>query len=159
MARRRMAAIAVLPDAALPPHPIYPEISPAAGRNPALFQRWVMVSRSPARPIGLPPSWKRDGEKRDIKEGRVPPEWAKQPAKLGRKDRDAHWTVKYTKAKPNAEGMPRVDLVVPAFGYRSWTSSRSCHWSSPPPLAPMALSLATHDTFTPNAKRKLGWFR
>ncbi|HEV8059096.1 MAG TPA: hypothetical protein VGP68_04460, partial [Gemmataceae bacterium] len=29
---------------------------------------------------------------------------------------DARWTVKYTKAKPNTEGMPRVDLAVPAFG-------------------------------------------
>ena len=69
--------------------------------------------------IAAPKQRNTDGEKRDIKEGRVPPEWAKQPAKLRQKDRDARWTVKYTKAKPNAEGMPRVDLAVPAFGYKN----------------------------------------
>ena len=59
------------------------------------------------------------GEKRDIKEGHIPPQWAAKPAKLRQKDRDARWTVKYTKAKPSAEGMPRVDLAVPAFGYKN----------------------------------------
>ncbi len=42
-----------------------------------------------------------------------------QPAKLRQKDRDARWTVKYTKAKPSADGAPRVDLAVPAFGYKN----------------------------------------
>src|SRR5271167_3229017 len=60
-----------------------------------------------------------DGEKRDIKQGRIPPQWAAAPAKLRQKDRDARWTVKYTKAKPSADGMPRVDLAVPAFGYKN----------------------------------------
>ena len=68
--------------------------------------------------IAAPKQRNTDGEKRDIKEGRIPPEWAKKPAKLRQKDRDARWTVKYTKAKPK-EGMPRVDLAVPAFGYKN----------------------------------------
>jgi transposase, IS5 family len=58
-------------------------------------------------------------EKRDIKEGRIPPDWTKKPAKLRQKDRDARWTVKYTKAKPSEEGLPRIDLAVPAFGYKN----------------------------------------
>jgi IS5 family transposase len=69
--------------------------------------------------VAAPTQRNTDGEKRDIKEGRIPPEWAKQPAKLRQKDRDARWTVKYTKAKPGEEGMPRVDLAVPAFGYKN----------------------------------------
>jgi IS5 family transposase len=44
---------------------------------------------------------------------------AQKPAKLRQKDRDARWTVKYTKAKPNQVGAPRVDLAVPAFGYKN----------------------------------------
>ena len=50
--------------------------------------------------VAAPKQRNTDGEKRDIKEGRIPPQWAQQPAKLRQKDRDARWTVKYTKAKP-----------------------------------------------------------
>ena len=42
----------------------------------------------------------RGREAGDIKEGRIPDGWAEKPAKLRQKDRDARWTVKYTKAKP-----------------------------------------------------------
>ena len=59
------------------------------------------------------------GEKRAIKEGRIPADWARKPAKLRQKDRDARWTVKYTKAKPSADGKPRINLAVPAFGYKN----------------------------------------
>ena len=60
------------------------------------------------------------GEKADIKAGRIPEEWAKRPAKLRHKDRDARWTVKFTKAKPREDGtVPAVDLAIPAFGYRN----------------------------------------
>ena len=69
--------------------------------------------------VAAPKQRNTDGEKRDIKEGRIPPAWAKKPAKLRQKDRDARWTVKYTKAKPSADGAPRVDLAVPAFGYKN----------------------------------------
>jgi hypothetical protein len=54
-----------------------------------------------------------ESKKRDIKEGRIPAEWAQKPAKLRQKDRDARWTVKHTKAKPNQDGAARVDLAVP----------------------------------------------
>src|SRR6202045_5333805 len=69
--------------------------------------------------VAAPKQRNTDGEKREIKEGRIPAEWAKKPAKLRQKDRDARWTVKYTKAKPSEAGMPRVDLAVPAFGYKN----------------------------------------
>ena len=69
--------------------------------------------------VAAPKQHNTDDEKRDIKDGRIPPEWAKKPAKLRQKDRDARWTVKYTKAKPSADGAPRVDLAVPAFGYKN----------------------------------------
>src|SRR5580692_8509960 len=69
--------------------------------------------------VAAPKQRNTDGEKREIKEGRIPAEWAKRPAKLRQKDRDARWTVKYTKAKPSEDGAPRVDLAVPAFGYKN----------------------------------------
>ena len=69
--------------------------------------------------VAAPKQRNTEGEKRDIKEGRIPPEWANKPAKLRQKDRDARWTVKYTKAKPSEDGAPRVDLAIPAFGYKN----------------------------------------
>jgi IS5 family transposase len=69
--------------------------------------------------VAAPKQRNTDGEKREIKEGRIPAEWMKKPAKLRQKDRDARWTIKYTKAKPSADGAPRVDLAVPAFGYKN----------------------------------------
>lgn len=62
-------------------------------------------------------------EKAAIKEGRVPENWKDKPAKLAQKDRDARWTVKYTKAKPREDGsLPSVDLAIPAFGYKNHVS-------------------------------------
>jgi len=59
-----------------------------------------------------------DGDKREIRGGRIPVEWAKKPAKLRQKDHDA-LTVKYTKAKPSEGGAPRIDLGVHIFGYKN----------------------------------------
>ena len=59
-------------------------------------------------------------EKKAIKAGRIPDGWAQNRARLAQKDRDARWTVKYTKAKPNEDGsLPPVDLAIPAFGYKN----------------------------------------
>jgi transposase, IS5 family len=59
-------------------------------------------------------------EKQAIKEGRIPDDWKDKPARLAQKDRDARWTVKYTKAKPREDGsVPPVDLAIPAFGYKN----------------------------------------
>ena len=69
--------------------------------------------------IAAPKQRNTDAEKREIKEGRIPPEWRAKPAKLAQKDRDARWTVKWSKAKPADDGSPRMDLAVPAFGYKN----------------------------------------
>lgn len=62
-------------------------------------------------------------EKAAIKEGRIPEDWKDKPAKLAQKDRDARWTVKYTKAKVRDDGStPSVDLAIPAFGYKNHIS-------------------------------------
>jgi len=38
---------------------------------------------------------------------------------LRQKDRDARWTVKFSKAKPQADGtMPPVDIAIPAISWR-----------------------------------------
>jgi len=45
------------------------------------------------------------------------------PAKLRHKDRDARWTLKFTKAKPQEDGMvPTTDLAIPACGYKNHIS-------------------------------------
>ena len=73
--------------------------------------------------VAAPKQRNTDGEKREIKEGRVPAEWAKKPAKLRQKDRDARWTVKSTKAKPREDGStPPVDLAIPLFGCQNHVS-------------------------------------
>ena len=57
-----------------------------------------------------------ESEKADIKAGRIPEAWT---TKLAQKDRDARWTVKWSRAKPAADGSPRVNLAVPAFGSKN----------------------------------------
>ena len=54
--------------------------------------------------VAAPKQRNTEGEKRALKEGRIPEAWAAKPAKLAQKDRDARWTVKCSKAKPSADG-------------------------------------------------------
>jgi IS5 family transposase len=96
-----------------------------------LFQRFDEVLRSAgflamsgqivdATIVAAPKQRNTIEEKKAIKEGRIPEAWRDKPAKLAQKDRDARWTVKYTKAKPREDGsLPPVDLVIPAFGYKN----------------------------------------
>jgi len=60
-------------------------------------------------------------KKTAIREGRIPKEWT--PAKVRQKDRDARWSIKYTKAKVQAGADPKatkpVDLAIPMFGYKN----------------------------------------
>ena len=64
-----------------------------------------------------------DEEKAAIKQGKVPERWKERPAKVRQKDRDARWTVKYSKAKVKEGGDPKgfkpVDLAIPMFGYKN----------------------------------------
>jgi IS5 family transposase len=62
-------------------------------------------------------------EKDEIKAGKVPDHWKDRPAKLRQKDRDARWTVKFSKAKVDEEGKAtQRDIAVPAFGYKNHAS-------------------------------------
>ena len=92
--------------------------------------------------VSAPKQRNSDGEKADIKAGRVPEEWKDKPAKLRQKDRDARWTVKFSKAKADEEGkIKQRDIAVPAFGYknhaaidrrhgfiRGWTVTSASAW-------------------------------
>jgi transposase, IS5 family len=67
------------------------------------------------RPSSAIPSRKRKPSRKD----HIPDAWKDKPAKIAQKDRDARWTVKYSKAKPREDGsLPPVDLAIPAFGYK-----------------------------------------
>lgn len=62
-------------------------------------------------------------EKDEIKAGKVPQHWKDKPAKLRQKDRDARWTVKFSKAKVDEEGKTQQrDIAIPAFGYKNHAS-------------------------------------
>ncbi|RME68574.1 MAG: IS5 family transposase [Alphaproteobacteria bacterium] len=62
-------------------------------------------------------------EKAAIRDGRIPDAWKARPARARQKDRDARWTVKYSKAKVKDGADPRapkpVDLAIPMFGYKN----------------------------------------
>ncbi len=64
-----------------------------------------------------------EDEKAAIKQGKIPERWKERPAKIRQKDRDARWTVKYSKAKVKEGADPRgfkpVDLAIPMFGYKN----------------------------------------
>jgi transposase, IS5 family len=72
--------------------------------------------------IAAPHQRNTEDEKKAIKEGRIPDDWKKKPAKLRQKDRDARWTLKSTKAKPKEDSAPQVDLAIPVFGYQNHVS-------------------------------------
>ncbi|KQT63316.1 MULTISPECIES: IS5 family transposase [unclassified Aureimonas] len=73
--------------------------------------------------VAAPKQRNTEDEKAAIKAGEVPEAWKDKPAKLGQKDRDARWTVKFSKAKPAAEGKAQhIDIAVPAFGYKNHAS-------------------------------------
>jgi transposase, IS5 family len=77
--------------------------------------------------VAAPKQRNTKAEKQALKEGRIPEDWKAKPAKLRQKDRDARWTVKYTKAKPLGDGRKQVDLAIPAFGYQNHISADRQH--------------------------------
>ena len=77
--------------------------------------------------VAAPKQRNTKAEKQAIKEGRIPEGWQDKPAKLRQKDRDARWTVKYTKAKPREDGQPQVDLAIPPFGYQNHVGADRRH--------------------------------
>jgi IS5 family transposase len=69
--------------------------------------------------VAAPKQRNTEAERAAIKAGQIPKGWAEKPAKLRQKDRDTRRTVKFSKAKPRADGAPQVDLAIPAFGYKN----------------------------------------
>src|SRR5690606_36762717 len=72
--------------------------------------------------VAAPKQRNTEAEKAAIKAGEVPEEWKNKPARLRQKDRDARWTVKFSKAKPKEDGEPQIDIAIPTFGYKSHIS-------------------------------------
>lgn len=64
-----------------------------------------------------------EDEKAAIKQGKIPERWKEKPAKIRQKDRDARWSLKYSKAKVKEGADPTafkpVDLAIPMFGYKN----------------------------------------
>ena len=74
--------------------------------------------------VAAPKQRNTQDEKAELKKGVIPEAWKAKPAKVRQKDRDARWTVKYTKAKVREDGSkPAVDLAIPAFGYKNHVST------------------------------------
>jgi IS5 family transposase len=73
--------------------------------------------------VAAPKQRNTDAEKAAAKAGKTAREiWPEEPAKAGQKDTDARWTLKFSKAKPTADGKPGIDIAIPAFGYKSSVS-------------------------------------
>ena len=71
-------------------------------------------------------------EKAAIKAGKPPEAWKDKPAKLAQKDRDACWTVKYSKAKQPTETLTSTatrqhDIAIPMFGYKNHAGIDRAH--------------------------------
>lgn len=73
--------------------------------------------------VPAPKQRNNDEEKAAIKQGKIPERWKEKPAKIRQKDRDARWSLKYTKAKvkegADPKGFKPVDLAIPMFGYKN----------------------------------------
>ena len=70
--------------------------------------------------VSAPRQRNKEDEKQAIKTGKSSRDiWPDEPAKAAQKDTDARWTVKFSKAKPKADGTPQIDIAIPTFGYKS----------------------------------------
>ena len=106
-----------------------------AGAIEALFARFDAALRAAgyiamggqivdATLVAAPKQRNTEDEKKAIKEGRIPEAWKAKPAKLRQKDRDARWTVKFTKAKPREDGST-PPATSPSRSSATRTTSRS----------------------------------
>src|SRR3954469_1640375 len=109
-----------------------------AGAVDVLFRRFDELLRASgflamsgqivdATVIAAPKQRNTQEEKQALRDGRIPEDWKDKPAKLAQKDCDARWTIKYTKAKPKEDGVPQVDLAIPAFGYKNHIAIDRAH--------------------------------
>ena len=110
---------------------LYREKLTKAGAIEGLFARFDQALRASgfiamsgqivdATLVSAPKQRNTEEEKQAIKEGRIPDAWKAKPAKLRQKDRDARWTVKFSKAKTKEDGSkPPCDIAIPVFGYQN----------------------------------------
>ncbi|GBQ37162.1 transposase [Komagataeibacter saccharivorans NRIC 0614] len=101
------------------------------GAIDVLFNQFEMILRNAgylpmsgqildATLVAAPRQRNTTAEKADLRAGRIPEDWQNKPSKLSHKDRQARWTLKFTKAKRQEDGsMPATDLAIPFFGYKS----------------------------------------
>ena len=70
-----------------------------------------------------------DDEKAALKDGRIPQQWADNPARLAQKDRDARWTLKRAKARKATDDgtKAKVEIAIPVFGYKNHVSIDRAH--------------------------------
>ncbi len=74
--------------------------------------------------VAAPRQRNTDAEKVAIKAGNSAADiWPDEPAKARQKDVDARWTLKFSKAKPAADGKPQIDIAIPTFGYNRISGS------------------------------------
>jgi IS5 family transposase len=105
-----------------------------AGAIKALFERFDRMLREAgyiamsgqivdSSLVAAPKQRNTKEEKDEIKAGRIPKAWKDRPARLRQKDRDARWTVKFSRAKQREDGtVPPVDIAIPTFGYQNHIS-------------------------------------
>ena len=68
--------------------------------------------------IAAPRQRNTDAEKADLKAGRIPEDWAANPAKLRQKDRDGRWTLKRGRRKRKPDGTLMMEIATPVYGYK-----------------------------------------
>ena len=83
---------------------------------------WIGELIVDATLVAAPRQSKTEDEKKAIKEGRIPEDWKVKPAKVRHKDRDARWTVKFSKAKERPDGTKPIDIAIPVFGCQNHVS-------------------------------------
>ncbi len=91
-------------------------------RDPRIPRHGRPDDRRPRTPLALvaPPRQRNtDAEKADVKAGRIPEDWAANPAKLHQKDRDGRWTLKRGRRKRKPDGTPMMQIATPVYGYKS----------------------------------------
>jgi transposase, IS5 family len=75
--------------------------------------------------IAAPKQRNTETEKAAIKEGRISEDWKAKPAKLAHKDRDARWTIKFSRAKERAPTVRSPPSTSPSPRSAAKTMSRS----------------------------------
>ena len=62
-----------------------------------------------------------------LQEGRIPDAWAAKPNKLAQKDRDARWTPKRAKVRPEDGSKAKVEIAIAVFVYETHVSTDRNH--------------------------------